>query len=81
MTVKALKELLNQYPEHLRVVVNGYESGYDDLAQERISVRKIQLDTKTEVWEGQHSEFDIFSRAKDDGTEIVEALVFRRESY
>jgi hypothetical protein len=39
MTVKALTELLNQYPEHLRVVVNGYESGYDDLAQERISVR------------------------------------------
>ena len=80
MTVQALKELLSKYPDNLRVVVDGYESGYDDLARERISVRKIQLDTKTEVWEGQHSEFDIFSRAKDDNAQIVEALVFRRNS-
>ena len=81
MTVKALKQLLNQYPENLRVVVNGYEDGYDDVAQERISVRKIQLNTKTKDWEGQHSEFDSLNQAEAEAAEAVEALVFRRASY
>ena len=57
MTVKELAELLEKYPDDLRVVVNGYEDGYDDIAPERISVKKIQLDTKTHDWEGQHSGF------------------------
>ena len=47
MTVKELAKLLESYPDDLRVVVNGYEDGFDDLAPERISVKKIQLDTKT----------------------------------
>ncbi len=46
MTVKELVELLGKYPDNLRVVVNGYEDGYDDLSPERISVIKIQLDTQ-----------------------------------
>ena len=46
MTVKELVELLGKYPDYLRVVVNGYEDGYDDLSPERISVIKIQLDTQ-----------------------------------
>ncbi|MDE0041500.1 MAG: hypothetical protein OXT74_05660 [Candidatus Poribacteria bacterium] len=81
MTVKALKELLNQYPGNLRVVVDGYEDGYDDLAQECISVRKIQLNTKTKDWEGQHSDFDSLNQAEAEAAEAVEALVFRRASY
>ncbi len=81
MTVKALKELLNQYPENLRVVVDGYEDGYDDLAQERISVRKIQLNTKTKDWEGQHSDFDSLNQAKADAAKTAEAVVFHRASY
>ena len=81
MTVETLKELLNQYPENLRVVVNGYEDGYDDLARERISVRKIQLNTKTEAWEGQHSDFDNLSQEKSDTAETAEALILHRASY
>ena len=81
MTVKALKEILNQYPEDLRVVVNGYEDGYDDVARQRISVNKIQLNTKTKDWEGQHSDFDTYNRKTDDNHPIVDALVFRRESF
>ena len=38
MTVKELVELLGKYPEDLRIVVNGYEDGYDDLSLERISI-------------------------------------------
>lgn len=81
MTVKELAKLLEKYPDDLRVVVNGYEDGFDDLAPERISVKKIQLDTKTHDWEGQHSGFYDSEKETTDNAEIVEALVFRRASY
>ena len=80
MTVKELVELLGKYPDDLRVVVNGYEEGYDDLAAERISVVKIQLDTQIYDWEGQHSDFYGSEKEISDDAEIVEALVFRRRS-
>ena len=78
MTVKELVELLGKYPDDLRVVVNGYEDGYDDLSPERISVRKMQLDTQIHDWEGQHSDFYGSEKEITDDVEIVEALVFRR---
>ena len=80
MTVKELVELLGKYPEDLRVVVNGYEDGYDDLSLERISIIKIQLNTQTHDWEGQHSDFYDSEKEIADDTEIVETLVFRRRS-
>ena len=52
MTVKELIQILESYPNDLRVVVSGYEEGFDDIAPERISVVKIQLDVGTEPWEG-----------------------------
>ena len=80
MTVKELVELLRKYPEDLRIVVNGYEDGFDDLSPERISVIKIQLDTQIHDWEGQHSNFYDSKKEIADDAEIVEALVFRRVS-
>lgn len=80
MTVKELVELLGKYPNDLRVVVNGYEDGFDDLSPERISVIKIQLDTQNHDWEGQHSDFYDSKKEITDDAEIVEALVFRRVS-
>ena len=43
MLVGELTELLKQYPAGLRVVVNGYEEGYDDLTPQRISTEKISV--------------------------------------
>ena len=80
MTVKELVELLGKYPDDLRVVVNGYEDGYDDLSLERISIIKIQLDTQIHDWEGQHSDFYGSEKEIADDAQIVEALVFRRRS-
>ena len=80
MTVKELVELFGKYPDNLRVVVNGYEDGYDDLSSERISVIKIQLDTQIHDWEGQHSDFYGSEKETTDDAKIVEALVFRRRS-
>jgi hypothetical protein len=31
MNVKELKELLSKYPDSMRVVVRGYEEGYNDI--------------------------------------------------
>lgn len=81
MTVKELMELLNKYPDDLRVVVNGYEDGYDDISPERIFTRKIQLDAGTHDWEGQHNVPLYENEATTDNAEIVDALVFRRASY
>ena len=80
MTVKELVELLGKYPDDLRVVVNGYEDGYDDLSSERIAIIKIQLDTQIYDWEGQHSDFYGSEKDTIDDAKIVEALVFRRAS-
>ena len=71
---------LRKYPNGLRVVVDRYEEGFDDLSLERISFIKIQLDTQTHDWEGQHGDFCGSEKEISDDAEIVEALVFRRRS-
>lgn len=49
MTVNELIELLGEYPTSLRVVVNGYEEGYDDLSPKQISVIRISLNTGKQI--------------------------------
>ena len=81
MTVAELIELLRSYPSTLRVVVDGYEEGFDDLSPNRIFLKEIALDTGTKSWQGKHIDpLDLLGKASDD-LEIVEALVFHRESH
>ena len=47
MTVQELIRILSTYPADLRVVVNGYEEGFDDVSPERIAVVKVQLNRGT----------------------------------
>lgn len=56
MTIGELMRLLESYPHQMRVVVNGYEEGWDDLSPEQISVTKIQLNTGVHKWQGQHGD-------------------------
>ena len=56
MTVEELIQLLETYPPDLRVVVNGYEEGYDDLSPEQVSVVNIQLYMGVRSWQGQHGD-------------------------
>ena len=76
MTVDELIQLLEKYPPGLRVVVNGYENGYDDLTPERLSVVRIALNTGKHQWEGQHED----ANGLTDEADVVEALVLRRVS-
>ena len=80
MTIGELIRILQTYPQDTRVVVDGYEGGFDDIVPERISVVKIQLDVGTEDWEGQHEEPDLRRKGSPSTGEIVDALVFRRAS-
>ena len=77
MTVSEMINVLKGHPGDLRVVVNGYEDGYDGVSPNRIFVRRIRLNTGGEWWQGQHGD-------SDDGPESassaisVEALLIRR---
>ena len=75
MTVSELVKFLGDYPAELRVVVTGYEDGYDDVDPGRISVQEIRLDVNTEWYYGRHGS------AEDAGTgAVVSALVLGRNN-
>ena len=80
MTVGQLVELLQSYPPDMRVVVNGYENGYDDLSPERVSVVRIALNTGKHRWDGKHGDPNGPTRSASVGAQMVDALVLRRTS-
>ncbi len=75
MTIEELIRILQTYPQNLRVVVNGYEDGYDDLEADLLSVQEIRLDAGEAWWEGQHRDVEY---TRTEGNAIVSALVLRR---
>ena len=80
MTVSELIELLQRCPDGLRVVVNGYEAGYDDLSPEQIFVAKISLNTGKHSWEGRHGDPRDLKEGSSGRPEVVDALVLQRVS-
>ena len=81
MTVSELISLLRSYPADLRVVVDGYEDGFDDLSPEQLSVVKVGLDTGKDEWVGDHIEARFLATEPDTAAEVVEALALRRTSH
>ena len=77
LTVEELIAVLGEYPRDMRVVVNGYEDGYDDLSPNRIRVTTIALNVGTQEYVGVHGHP---TEAKPD-TPVVEALVLQRTSF
>lgn len=80
MTVLELIDLLRRYPSNMRVVVNGYEQGYDDLYPRRISVVGIALNTGVHEWEGRHGHENELPTDRAEATTTVKALVLGRVS-
>lgn len=76
MTVEDLIAVLREYPRDMRVVVNGYEDGFDDLSPAKIQVTTVALNVGTREYVGMHGDP---SEAEPD-TPIVEALVLQRTS-
>ena len=80
MTVRELLELLQGYPADLRVVVDGYEGGYDDLSPRQISAVRITLNTGVNGWEGRHGDPGDAPADASEPEKIVDALLLRRVS-
>ena len=81
MTVQELIELLATYPGDLRVVVNGYEDGFDDLSPDKLSIVRIALNTGTESYVGKHGYLYPEIEGKQEGIEMAEALALERSSF
>jgi hypothetical protein len=80
LTVRTLIRLLAEYPPDLRVVVEGYEAGYDDLSKGRLQRVRIALGVGEEWWVGEHEDSDLVFPKERRPSESVEALVLRRRS-
>ena len=80
MTIRDLIQILRTYPADMRVVVSGYEEGFDDVSPERIAVVKVQLNRGTEDWQGRHLEPATQTEEMPADGDIVDALAFLRES-
>ncbi len=80
MTVQDLIHILRTYPADMRVVVNGYEEGFDDLSPERIAVVKVKLNRGVKEWQGRHLEWATQTEEMAADHEIVDAVAFFRES-
>ena len=76
MTVEELIAILQEHPSDLRVVVDGYEDGYDDLSPTQIRLTEVALNTGIERYVGVHGEP---SQAGPE-TVVVEARVLQRTS-
>ena len=80
MTIQDLIRILGTYPANMRVVVNDYEEGFDDVSPERIAVVKVQLNRGVEDWQGRHLEPERQTEEMPADHEIVDALAFFRKS-
>ena len=76
MTVDELIRMLETYPPDLRVVVDGYEGGVDDLEARLLLVRDIRLNVNADWYYGRHEE--TYTCEKETGHETVPALILRR---
>ncbi len=54
ITVKELIDLLATYPVDLRVVVDGYEDGYDNVHPHNLSIISIKPKKDARWWEGEN---------------------------
>ena len=75
VTAYELIQLLRRHPPGLRVVVDGYEDGYDDLSPEQISLVKIALNIGKHRWEGKHGGLNSLTRSVPEDAEMVHAVV------
>ena len=71
-TVRDLIGILSRYPSDLRVVVEGYEDGIDDLDPSDIKQIEIILNQSNYWWSGKHQE------AWQEKTGRVQALLLGR---
>ena len=76
MTTEELIQLLAQHPPDLRVMVQGYEDGYDDLEADCVVAGEASLNVNSVWYYGRHEQ--ALTRDEQTGSETVHALFLRR---
>lgn len=76
MNVRELMDLLSQYSAGMRVVADGYESGYQEAL---ISVPKIRLNGGKEWRDGRHG--DTCDELSKDGSSANVLAIHRSSRY
>jgi hypothetical protein len=69
MKVKELMNILRKLDPDMRVMVNGFEEGYDDVAY--CGIEEMALDVYEEEMHGPHERADHLENAYDFETETV----------
>ena len=80
MTVRDMIGLLREFPEDMRMVVSGYEQGFDDLSPEQITIISVALNTGVHQWEGQHGYSGDLPASSLEVATITEVLALHRTS-
>lgn len=80
MTVSETIEVLKDHPGDLRIVVNGYEEGYDDISPRQIQVIRVALNTGVHEWQGSDVEPGDAGVNATEPAPVEDALLLRRES-
>lgn len=76
MTVGELIRILETHPPDLRVMVDGYEGGVDDLEARLLLACDVRLDVHSDWWYGRHE--GAYAADEKVGHETVPALIVRR---
>ena len=70
-TVAELIKELQQFPPDMRVVVSGYEDGYENMLTPKIE--KLEQNPDNPYWEGEFQEV-----GRLDGGQLTEVVVLQR---
>ena len=81
MTVAELISVLEEHDPSLRVVVDGYEGGYDDLSAEQVERIPLCLDVGRSAWEGRHDRPDLIVGGAPKDAETTRAVALHRRSH
>jgi predicted mannosyl-3-phosphoglycerate phosphatase (HAD superfamily) len=74
MTIQQLIENLQQFPPEMRVIVSGYEDGYNDVSI--IEEKEIAIDILNEWYYGQHVEASDEFRLEQIENPVIEKAIF-----
>lgn len=77
MTVSELIEALKKHPPDMRVIINGYEGGYEDVWPASIRKRRIALNIHEPEFFGPHDDEDY---EPEEPHEIVDAVLIERDT-
>jgi hypothetical protein len=74
MNVQQLIEELQKHPPEMRVIVNGYEGGYEDLASPHQKSIRLNVHAPDKWYYGQHDDED-YSLGSKDGSKETALLI------